>query len=376
MFGSNKGMRGIISLSMILLGLLLVAPWEARSQDENAQERNISDGKNKSDRKTGVQKNRSGDPRKRWEQFSEQEKKEIRKKYEYFKSLSKEERKELRKRHRNFKKIKESLSESENNGPRPPRHSEGDLYGRIRDFLNERQDELAQELPHLREGDDNDRGRRAKRMRKHLEDQNFKQMHSFLDRLVKEGVITPDEAGKIKSMPRDEKMDKLFRLGKDLRLLDMEGWLPPEEEKKWRKMEPYHFHRKMRHERERGQFRPPREGLGRLTPEQKELLDGMPPSREKREQMRRFMDENIRHRLEQAGVEQEQIDRLLSLPPHERGNEVRKKLKSLEEQGKTIPPEIRRLIDEYKDKRPNRGKDRDDRRQRRGKRKQEGKRFF
>ncbi|MFH1999437.1 MAG: DUF3106 domain-containing protein [Planctomycetota bacterium] len=314
-----------------------------------------------------------------WEHLSDTKKKEIRKNFKYFKSLSIEERQRLRERHKKLKMIRENLDESETGNPeaisRPDKNSE-DIYGRVKNFLKECEDELWQKLKPASDAEGDDPCRKVQRLRRHLEEMNLDRMRDYLERLVNRGVISMEEAEKIKDLPRDKKRDQLFRLGKDMILQEMEGWLPPAEERRWRGMDPMHFHGKLHRERERGRLFMPLEGLGRLTPEQEKTVQGMPQSPARRDQVRRFMEENIRARLEKAGVAADLIDRMMSLPPHERMQQVMKKIRSLKDEGKNLPSEMQDLLDEHKEHLSH-DKQRDkERPQERGRRRQGNQRFM
>jgi hypothetical protein len=287
------------------------------------------------------------DPQKKWDRLSREEKKDLIRKYELFKSLPESERKELRERHRKLNALRESLDDMDRGSfDGPPSHDprEREWHSRIRKFLKERLESAKKHLNASGADNGRDRLERIRKFRKKLEHLNHERMDGFLKKVVEEGIISIEEAEKLKAVPHHERKEKLFSLDQERLMQEMKGLLPPGEEDHLKRMEPWRFHRRMQAEQDQWGMVKPASRFGALTPEQEETLKNLPHGPERFRVMRQFIEENLRSRLQRLGVDRETLDKVFSMPPHERQRWIMKKIRSLKEKSGNLPPELRELL--------------------------------
>lgn len=275
------------------------------------------------------------DPIDAWKRLPEEKKRELLDRYHYFKSLPEEERGKLRERHRKLKLVRASMDAGED-APGQERNR------RVERMIREREEKL-RKLLNIPQNDP--LGKHMDSLKKKLGRMNQEQFDRFLDQLVKEGLLKEREAGRIRSLPEKERKKKAFELGKKRYLKEMQGLIPEQEEASLEAMEPWMFHQKMRRERERMGMPGPPGRLIQLTPEQKEALETMSEGPERRREMERFFDENLRSRLEMMGVARETVDQVLAMTHPERRRWIMQKLRWFKDHPENVPPEIRKYLE-------------------------------
>jgi hypothetical protein len=295
------------------------------------------------------------DPLKKWERLSREEKRELMRKYEFFKSLPESEREVLRQRHRKLKSLRESLNDQDQgpfSGPSGHETRDGGWHGQIKKFLKERIESMKKEIKSMPENGGRDRLERARKFRKRLEHLNGERMGRFLEKMVKEGIVTVEEAEELKAVPHRERKEKLFSLDKERLMRDMKGLLPPDEEDRLNRMEPWRFHRRMQAEQDQWGMVEPASRFGALTPEQEQALQDLPPGPERFQMMRQFIEKNLRSRLQGMGVDRETLDEVFAMPPRERQRWIMKKIRSLKEKNGQFPPELREFLHPHRGRGP------------------------
>jgi len=275
------------------------------------------------------------DPHKKWERLSDQEKKELLNKYYYYKSLPDSQRSLLKERHKKLKAIQEGLDDFDAPfGQDPLRVREGrkEPYHRVKRFLKGRLNAVQKKIKASLPEAEDDRIFKIRKLRQELEDLNQEQIDPFLNEMVERGIVQPEEVDSIKRCPHRERRERLFGLNKRRHLREMEGLLPPSEEDGLKRMEPWRFHM------DQWGLRRPGARLGALTQEQEKLLQNV-PVQGMRQIKKQFVEENVRSRLEQLGVDPGELDPIFALPRHERERSIMRKLRALKAQGVKIPEE-------------------------------------
>lgn len=281
------------------------------------------------------------DPQKRWERLSDREKKEVLQKYDYYKSLPEPERRLLKERHEKLKTIREGLDDFDapfRYDPPPAGDDTGEPYHRVKRFLRDRLDAVKKRIKASSHEGERDRAAEVRRLRRELEGLNRKQVDPFLEKMVERGIVEPEEVDSIRKAPPRECRERLFSVNKRRHLREMEGLLPPSEEDRLKRMEPWRFHRRMRSDMDQWGLRRPGARLGALTHEQEESLQGL-RGPERWQVRKRIVEENVRSRLEQCGVEPNELDRIFAMPRHERERAIMGKLRALKAEGVEIPHE-------------------------------------
>ncbi len=283
------------------------------------------------------------DPEKRWNSLPDEKKKELLRVYRRFKSLTPEERERLCERYHKLQVIRDTLTDRHqgHNGGTPD-NGEGRRNDRnIKQYLEQCKERVKKRfrISHTDVGKQRKAG--IKQLRDRLGTANMKHLDGFLMQLAKSGLITSAEAEKITSLSSKEKKSKVFELMKMRNLRHMEGVLPSDEVERFREMEPWKFHRRMRREQDRFGMVRPMDRLFALKPEQNDAIEQIPEGSERQKAKEKFFESNLRSRLQSLGVKSSTVEEVLSLPPDKRQRLLLKVLQLLKKTGHPLPPELR-----------------------------------
>jgi len=287
-------------------------------------------------------------PDQRWARLTDEQKQALLKKYEYFKNLPDSEKARLRERHKHLQRLRESLRDEEAEGEEEGGAANGRKRPdwRVRQFLNRRLDAVRDRLKGGPFETGEDRTDQVRSLKRSLESKLRERLGRFLDDLVKEGLLSPEEADSLRQGAPRDRMERLFSLGRERRIRDLKEVLPPGEEDRLRGMDPWRFHHWMRGDEEGRRGFLPGERLGALTPEQEETLRSIASPEERERRKRGLIESNLRERLVRRGVDSAEVDRLFRLEPWERRLWILKKLKTFRDEGKPLPPEVLELLDQ------------------------------
>ena len=289
--------------------------------------------------------------KKRWEALPEAERKRLLERYRSYRSLPEAERRRLRERFRALESLRRSLELPER--PRDPRDLEAwkrEVDRKVRRFLDRRVEEVDARIhgkaPRGKPPShgDKDRRTRLRALRARLEQLNRKQLSAFLDRLVKEGVLTSMEAEKIGRLGPAALRRKIFELGKRYALRDLEGLLPKGELRRLESMDPFCFHRWRRVGKIPVDLLHAAKRLSSLTPEQRAALEKFPEGPDRQRAREAFTRKNLLDRLERLGLKRTEIKKMLSLPLDQRRRWILDHVRAWQRRQGELSPEARRLL--------------------------------
>jgi hypothetical protein len=283
--------------------------------------------------------------RKRWQSLSADEKRELQKRFALFKKLPSETQEAFRRRHEELLRIRERIAaESQAElANLPASERRRILDQRVREELRELERRIKKmDIPGEPPPGHPDR-RHPRKMRQALRDKNEKLANRALREMTKDGTITKEELSRLQSLPREERDAHILRLQKHQMLDAFEKWLPPKDVERFRKLPARRFHEEVHRQRREHGLLGPFSGLCELTPEQKDTLDALSDSEERRQQMRAFLEENLRRRLLDLGIEPAEIDALFTMPLRQRHERIRGLI--LEMPPDQIPPYLRESLE-------------------------------
>lgn len=274
------------------------------------------------------------DTRKNWDRLSQEMKKELRKKFENFKTLPPEEQERFRKRHQELRRLRQKIAgELEDElAELPPEEARAILDRKVRDELRALEDKVKKKkiVDQVPPGDSEKQ--RKKHLRRELARQNRDLASRHLRELREEGTITEEEARKIESLGHEERVAATLDLRKRKFLDSVEGHLPPDDFNRFKRMPWRPFRDELdRQKREKGLFG----GFSKLcelTPDQQAELETIDSRKKRMQAKHRFFEENFRKRFSEMGVADEKIEELLALP-------MRKRLDGIMRVMQEVPPE-------------------------------------
>ncbi len=176
------------------------------------------------------------DARARWEALSEDERRELQRRFEQFRQLDEPRRRELRERARRLDEIDRDLRrnlppelERELDGLPPPERRQ-----RVREWVHERLEERGRrirgKLPRdtverLERAPPGRRGALAEGLRREWRDRHAERV---LDELVREGHLDPARAEELRALPPEQRLDGLLELRRERVVADVaRRGLPP-----------------------------------------------------------------------------------------------------------------------------------------------------
>jgi len=264
----------------------------------------------------------------RWKNYPKEKQKLLYQKYREFKSRPESDRKRIRDQHNILKIVRENLSNQEKDKNfRVDKLEKAELDKRVRSHIRKRTAEITKKLGcRAREG--------SRKLRRLLDSKFTPHIDRFLKKMEKDELITTEEREKIKALPIEDRRDKIMSLWKKDTLRAMDGLLPEDEMAKFSKIDPWRFHRNMLFKK-----RFPPNPMVRLTREQMREVNSIKDPSEREKAQGKFVRTNLIERLKRFNVDQSEIDKLLSLPDHEKFSRLMQLFKKIKKN-----PDVRKKL--------------------------------